>query len=40
MLGILGGEVAVATATSEGYKPKSASPYSDDEIDDMFNFVD
>ena len=37
VLGILGGEVAVATATSEEYKPKSASPYSDDEIDDMFS---
>lgn len=36
VLGILGGEVAVATATFEEYKPKSASPYSDDEIDDMF----
>ena len=36
VLNILGGEVAVATATSEEYKPKSASPYSDDEIDDMF----
>lgn len=36
VLDILGGEVAVATATSEEYKPKSASPYSDDEIDDMF----
>lgn len=36
VLGILGGEVAVATAPSEEYKPKSASPYSDDEIDDMF----
>lgn len=36
VLGILGGEVAVVTATSEEYKPKSASPYSDDEIDDMF----
>ncbi len=36
VLGILDGEVAVATATSEEYKPKSASPYSDDEIDDMF----
>lgn len=34
VLGILGGEVAVAP--SEEYKPKSASPYSDDEIDDMF----
>ena len=37
VLGILGGGVAVATATSEEYKPKSASPYSDDEIDDMFS---
>lgn len=36
VLDILGGEVAVATATSEEYKPKSASPYSDDEIDNMF----
>lgn len=36
VLDILGGEVVVATATSEEYKPKSASPYSDDEIDDMF----
>ena len=35
---ILGGEVAAAP--SEEYKPKSDSPYSDDEIDDMFNFVD
>lgn len=34
VLDILGGEVAVAP--SEEYKPKSASPYSDDEIDDMF----
>lgn len=40
VLNILGGEVAVAAAPSEEYKPKSASPYSDDEIDDMFNFVD
>ena len=37
VLDILGGEVAVTTATSEEYKPKSASPYSDDEIDDMFD---
>lgn len=37
VLNILGGEVAVATATSEEYKPKSASPYSDGEIDDMFS---
>ena len=36
VLGILGGKVAVSTAPSEEYKPKSASPYSDDEIDDMF----
>lgn len=36
VLGILGGAVVVAAAPSEGYKPKSASPYSDDEIDDMF----
>ena len=36
VLGILGGEVVVATVSSEEYKPKSASPYSDDEIDDMF----
>lgn len=36
VLGILGGKVDVATTTSEEYKPKSASPYSDDEIDDMF----
>ena len=38
VLGILGSEVvAVSAATSEEYKPKSASPYSDDEIDDMFS---
>lgn len=36
VLDILGGEVAVAAAPSEEYKPKLASPYSDDEIDDMF----
>ena len=36
VLGILGGKVAVSAASSEEYKPKSASPYSDDEIDDMF----
>ena len=40
VLDILGGEVAVTTATSEECKPKSASPYSDDEIDDMFNDMD
>lgn len=37
VLDILGGEVTAAP--SEEYKPKSASPYSDDEIDNMFNFV-
>ena len=36
VLGILGGKVAVSAEPSEKYKPKSASPYSDDEIDDMF----
>lgn len=36
VLGILGGKVAVSDVPSEEYKPKSASPYSDDEIDDMF----
>lgn len=40
VLGILGDKVAVSVAPSQEYKPKSASPYSDDEIDDMFNFVD
>lgn len=34
VLDILGG--AVEVAPSEEYKPESASPYSDDEIDDMF----
>lgn len=34
VLDILGG--AVEVAPSEEYKPKSASPYSDNEIDDMF----
>ena len=34
VLGILGGEIAAVP--SEEYKPKSASPYPDDEIDDMF----
>lgn len=34
ILDILGG--AVEVAPSEEYKPKSASPYSDDEINDMF----
>lgn len=36
VLNILGGAVSVSSASSEEYKPKSASPYSDDEIDDMF----
>ena len=36
VLDILGGAVAVSAAPSEEYKPKPASPYSDDEIDDMF----
>ena len=40
VLGILGSEVAVNVAPSEEYKPKSASPYSDDEIDDMFAEMD
>ncbi len=34
---ILGGKVEVGT--SEDYKPTSASPYSDDEIDRMFDFA-
>ena len=34
ILGILGGKVEVAP--SKDYKPSSASPYSDDEIDNMF----
>ena len=38
VLGVLGG--AVEVAPSEEYKPKSASPYSDDEIDDMFTGMD
>lgn len=33
-------EVVIATTTSDEYKPKSASPYSDDEIDDMFSGMD
>lgn len=36
VLCILRCKVAVSTEPSEEYKPKSASPYSDDEIDDMF----
>ena len=34
---ILGGKVEVAA--SEDYKPSSVSPYSDDEIDGMFDFA-
>lgn len=37
ILGILGGEVVADAAPSEECKPKPASPYSDDEIDDMFS---
>ena len=40
VIDILGGKVAVSNTPSEEYKPKSASPYSDDEIDDMFNDMD
>lgn len=36
VLDILGGSVSVDSTSSEEYKPKSASPYSDDEIDGMF----
>lgn len=35
VLGILGGKIAVSAKPSEEYKSKLASPYSDDEIDDM-----
>ena len=35
VIGILGSKVAVSVAPSEEHKPKLASPYSDDEIDDM-----
>lgn len=38
ILDILGGKVEVAP--SEDYKPSSASPYSDEEIDDMFEGMD
>lgn len=40
VISILGGKVAVSAEPSEEYKPKSASPYSDDEIDDMFVGMD
>ena len=36
VMDILGGKVTVSAAPSEEYKPESASPYSNDEIDDMF----
>lgn len=36
VIDILGGKAELNEAPSEEYKPKSASPYSDDEIDDMF----
>jgi hypothetical protein len=35
IINILGGKAVVAS-TTEDYKPKSVSPYSDDEIDEMF----
>lgn len=38
ILDILGGRVEVGSP-SEDYKPSSASPYSDDEIDRMFDFA-
>ena len=40
VLNILGGEVVVATTIPEEYNPKSASSYSDNEIDDMFRDMD
>ena len=40
VLDILEDKVAVSAEPSEEYKPKSASPYSDDEIDDMFTGMD
>lgn len=40
VLSILEGKVAVSDVPSEEYKPKSVSPYSDDEIDDMFTGMD
>ena len=36
---ILGGRVDIPSTPSEDYKPKSASPYPDDEIEGMFSFV-
>lgn len=39
VLGILGGWASVSDAPSEEYQPKSASPYSDDEIDNMFKGI-
>lgn len=40
VLDILGDAVAVSATPSGEYKPESASPYSDDEIDDMFEGMD
>ena len=40
VLDILEGKDVVSVVPSEEYKPKSASPYSDDEIDDMFTGMD
>ena len=37
VLDILGDKIEVSGASSEEYKPKSDSPYSDNEIDAMFN---
>lgn len=39
VIDILGGKIEVSGASSEEYKPKSVSPYSDDEIDGMFDFI-
>ena len=39
VIDILGGKIEVSGASSEEYKPKSVSPYSDNEIDDMFDFI-
>ena len=39
VIDILEGKIEVSGASSEEYKPKSVSPYSDDEIDGMFDFI-
>lgn len=39
VINILGGKIEVSGASSEEYKPKLDSPYSNDEIDDMFDFI-